>query len=275
MIRAQSRLDNEAWMKNLFHSDESIFVGKILEATTNAARSFKVQPPKAFGLKKGQKRPVNDNLMFAKTFFYAAQVLNIPLIPELYVQDDKQGGLNFAITEPMASVCGASLLTGYSPQDLLFIVSKHLNYYRPEHYIRWVFPTHGELKTLLLAAMKIGMRDFKLPDDKSGVLAQYVQQISSRMQPMEVEALGKVVRKFVQAGENIDIKKWINSVELTGCRAGFLMCNDLEVAARMIQSETATVDEISPKDKIKELVLFSVSEEYFKLRAALGIAITG
>lgn len=274
MIRAQSRLDNESWLKWVFHPDESIFVGKILEVTTNVARSFKVQPPKAFGLKKGQKRPVNDNLMFAKTFFYAAQVLNIPMIPELYVQDDKPGGLNFAVTEPMASVCGAGLLTGYSPQDLLFIVTKHLNYYRPEHYIRWVFPTHGELKTLLLAAMKIGMRDFKLPDDKSGVLEQYVKQISSRIQPMEVEALGKVVRRFIQAGENIDVKKWINAVELTGCRAGFLMCNDLEVAARMIQAETATVDEIPPKEKIKELVVFSVSEEYFKLRAALGITIS-
>ena len=274
MIRAQSRLDNEGWLKNLFHTDESIYVGKILEVITNVARSFKVQPPKAFGLKKGQKRPMNDNLMFAKTFFYAAQVLNVPMVPELYVQDDRPGGLNFAMTEPMASVCGASLLTGYSPQDLLFIVSKHLNYYRPEHYIRWVFPTHGELKTLLLAAMKIGMRDFKLPEDKSGVLAQYVQQISSRMQPMEVEALGKVVRRFMQAGENIDVKKWINSVELTGCRAGFLMCNDLETAARMIQAETAAVDEIPPKEKIKDLVVFSVSEEYFRLRATLGIAIS-
>ncbi len=273
MIRAQSRLDNEAWLKLLLHPNESIFVGKILEVITNTARSFKVQPTKAFGLKKNQKRPVNDNLMFAKTFFYAAQVMNIPLIPELYVQDDKPGGLNFAVTEPMASVCGASLLTGYSPQDLLFIVSKHLNYYRPEHYIRWVFPTHGELKTLLLAAMKIGMRDFKLPDDKSGVLEQYVRQLQSRMQPMEIEALGKVVKRFIQAGENVDVKRWINSVELTGCRAGFLMCNDLEVAARMIQSETATVDEIPPKEKIKELVVFSVSEEYFKLRAALGISI--
>ena len=104
---------------------------------------------------------------------------------------------------------------------------------------------------------------------------QWVKQLSSRIQPMEIEALRKVVRRFIQAGENIDIKKWINAVELTGCRAGFLMCNDLEIAARMIQSETATVDEIPPKEKIKELVVFSVSEEYFKLRSALGIAITG
>jgi hypothetical protein len=82
-----------------------------------------------------------------------------------------------------------------------------------------------------------------------------------------------VVKRFIKAGENVDIKKWIRAVELTACRAGLLLANDLEVAARMIQTETGGVDEIPPKEKIKELVLFSVSEEYFKLREILGIVI--
>ena len=163
--------------------------------------------------------------------------------------------------------------SGYSPQDLLFSVSKHLTYYRPEHYIRWILPTHGELKMLLLAAIKIGAPDFKLPPDKTGALAQYVDVLKQKLAPMEVENVGKVVRRFVKSGEVIDIKRWINCVELTGCRAGFLLSNDLEVAARMIQAEASTVDETPPKEKIKELVLFSVSEEYFRLREALGITI--
>ena len=66
----------------------------------------------------------------------------------------------------------------------------------------------------------------------------------------------------------------MQTVELTGCRAGFLLCNDLETAARMIQSlppEGPT--DLPPKEKIKEVVLFSVSEEYFRLRETLGIQI--
>ncbi|MCP4604920.1 MAG: tetratricopeptide repeat protein [Proteobacteria bacterium] len=273
MVRAQARLDNERWLKDLAHPDESIYVGKIFEVITRATRSLKVQPIKAFGLKKSQKRPANDTITFSKTFFYAAQVLNLPVVPDLYIQEDKPGALNFAITDPMATACGASLLSGYSPQDLLFIVAKHLTYYRPEHYIRWVLPTHGELRMLLLAAVKIGAPDFKLPQDKTGVLDQYVNVLNQRLTPIEVESVGKVVRRFVKSGEVTDIKKWINAVELTGCRTGFLLANDLEVAARMIQAESGTVDETPPKEKIKELVLFSVSEEYFRLREALGIAI--
>ncbi|MDJ0762320.1 MAG: tetratricopeptide repeat protein [Myxococcota bacterium] len=273
MVRAQARLDKERWLKDLFHPTESVYVGKIFELVTRAVRSLKVQPIKAFGLKKGQKRPANDTMTFSKTFFYAAQVLNIPVVPDLYVQEDKAGGLRFALTDPMSTACGASLLSGYSPQDLLFIVGKHLTYYRPEHYIRWVLPTHGELKILLLAAVKIGAPDFELPQDKTGVLAQYVKVLKERLSPLEVESIRKVVKRYVQSGEITDIKKWINAVELTCCRAGFILANDMEVAARMIQAESGSVDEIPPKEKIKELVLFSVSEEYFRLRESLGITI--
>ncbi|MCU0661270.1 MAG: tetratricopeptide repeat protein, partial [Myxococcota bacterium] len=164
MVRAHSRLDNERWLKDLFHPDESVFVGKAFEVVTSAVRTLKVLPAKNYGLNKKQKRPVNDTMAFTKTFYYANQVLNIPVVPELYVQDDKPGGLSYAITEPMATVCNASLLSGYSPQDLLFIVGRHLAYYRPEHYIRWLLPTHGELKVLLLATIKLGAPEFSLPE---------------------------------------------------------------------------------------------------------------
>ena len=63
-------------------------------------------------------------------------------------------------------------------------------------------------------------------------------------------------------------------VEVTAIRAGFLVCNDLEVARRMIQAiPPEGPNDLPPKDKLKELVLFSVSENYFKLREALGIQI--
>jgi ABC-type taurine transport system ATPase subunit len=66
----------------------------------------------------------------------------------------------------------------------------------------------------------------------------------------------------------------MQSVELTACRTGFMLCNDLEIAARMLQAEPpmGAVD-LTPKEKIQELILFSVSESYFKLREALGIQI--
>jgi tetratricopeptide (TPR) repeat protein len=272
-ISTQARLGNEHWLRDLFHPEESIYVGKILEAVTNVTRNIKIQPIKAVGLSKWQKRPLKDKKPFSKAFYYAAQVLNLPVVPDLYIQKSRPGGLHFAITEPMATVCGAGLLSGYSKQELLFVVGTHLTYYRPEHYIRWALPTQGELKMLLLAAIKIGAPESQLPKDETGVLDEYVNVLQTTLQPVEREYLIKVVTRFIKKNEVVDIEKWIRCVELTGCRAGLLLCNDIEVAARMIQSDVTTVDDIPDKEKIKELILFSVSEEYFRLREHLGITI--
>ena len=62
-------------------------------------------------------------------------------------------------------------------------------------------------------------------------------------------------------------------MDLTAHRAGFLIANDLALSARFIQMEPATVGGMSAKDKIKELVLYAISEEYFDLRQHLGITI--
>jgi hypothetical protein len=182
-------------------------------------------------------------------------------------------GLNYAITEPPASVVGQLLLSGFTPQDLTFEIGRHLAYYRGEHYIRWVEPTTAGLRILLLSAVKAVNPQFKTPPDPSGVLDQTVATLASSLTPAAKEQLGGLVRKFIQKTGEADIKKWINAVEMTACRCGFLLCNDIQSAARMIQNQAATVGDVPAKEKIKELVLFSVSEQYFKLRQALGVTI--
>jgi tetratricopeptide (TPR) repeat protein len=273
-VRAQSRLDNERWIKDLFHPTEDVFTGKIFEALTGAVRAVKVQPAKTYGLKpKDRRDPLTDTVTFSKMFGYVAQVLNLPL-PHLYLRPDAQGGLVYAITDPPASVVGASLLSGYSPQDLTFVIAKHLSYYRGEHYIRWIMPTAPELRTLLLAGLRIGAPGFKVPNDPGHVIEQTAAALAKNMQPVAMEALRVVCKKFLEVNPQADLKQWIQAVELTGCRAGLLLCNDLEISARLIQAEPMTVGDMAPKDKVKELVLFSVSEQYFRLRAALGINVS-
>ncbi|MBK8168920.1 MAG: tetratricopeptide repeat protein [Sandaracinaceae bacterium] len=270
MIRPQARLDNERWIRDLFHPDEDLYVGKIFETMTPALMAMKQLSDKQLGLnKKQQHDPATSTTAFAKTFGFVGQVLGLPM-PRLFLRPDAQVGLVYGLADPPASVAGSVLLSGLSPQDLTFVIAKHLSYYRGEHYLRWILPTTDELKAALLAGMRIvGMGPADANIDASA------KQISSRMLPIHVEALKAVCKRFVEAGARTDIKKWVQAVEITGCRAGFLMCNDLEIAARMIQSEPPTgVGDLQPKEKVKELVLFSVSEQYFRLREALGIQIS-
>ena len=271
VIRPRARVDNERWVKDLFHPDEDLFVSKIFEALAPAVHAAKQSTDKALGLsKKHQVDPAASTVAAARSFGFAAQVLNLPIVPRLFLRPDVQGGLtHVAGSAPPAAVCGATLLSGFSPQDLTFVVARHLAFYRSEHFIRTLLSSNSELKAVLLAGLRLAN---VAPGDPQ--IDQFAAQLQTRLQANQLDALGSVCRRFMEAGGSTDIKKWMQAVELTGCRAGFLLCNDLETAARMVQAlPPEGPADLPPKEKIKELVLFSVSESYFRLREALGIQI--
>lgn len=270
-IRPRSPLNQELWVKELFHPDEDFLVGKLFEAVTPAVLRARAQPDKKFDLKKKQQIPdlMNTTVATARTFGFVTQVYGLPLVPRLFVCPERPMGLAYAQVIPPATVVGGQLLSGVNQLDVVFTVGKHLAYYRPEHYIRTLFQTRDEMKLVLLAAMKVAGVAINDP-----AVGQWANELQSRMQPADMELLNKIGKRFVDAGARTDMKRWMRTVELTACRAGFLMCNSLEIASRMIQAEPPMgVDDMPPKDKIKDLLLFSVSESYFKLREALGIQI--
>jgi golgin subfamily B member 1 len=272
MIRPKSRLDSERWLKDLFHSEEDRYVSKIMEILAPSVHAAKQASDKQLHLyKKYEVDPNESTVTFARTFGFVAQVLNLQVTPRLFLRSDAPGGLaHVPGSNPPATVCGSALLSGYSPQDLAFVVGRHLTYYRMEHFVRTLLPSHSEIKTVLLAALRItGVSP--APDKNVEATAAALGQ---RLSAAQVDGLRGVCRKFLEAGARTDVKRWIQTSELTGCRAGFLLCNDLETASRMIQQlPTESAADLPPKEKVKEMVLFSVSEEYFRLREALGIQI--
>ncbi len=93
------------------------------------------------------------------------------------------------------------------------------------------------------------------------------------MAPGVLEQLARLVRDFMQKAPEVDLAKWGHAVDATSYRVGFILCGDLEVAARMVSAEPVVVGGPQVKDKIKELVLYSISESYFAVRQQLGLTI--
>ena len=98
-------------------------------------------------------------------------------------------------------------------------------------------------------------------------------ELVKNMQPIQRDGLRLVVQKFIEDGAKADLKRWMQVIEVTGCRAGLLLCADLEIAKKIIAAEPQLPADLSPPEKLKELIVFSVSEQYLALRKALGIAI--
>lgn len=277
MLQVKGRLGNEHWVKHLFHEDENIYISKIMEMIAPAALQAKIAQLQAQGKlptldKRFKQDPATSTVTFAKTFGWAAQVLGIPS-PELYVRNDVPGSIVAVPAVPPASLAGQTVLTGFQPQELTFICGKHLAYYRGEHYIRTLFPTQAELTIMLFAGVMIAAPNTPMPADMQAQIRATAQELAKYMQPVQLEGLRIVVKKFIDEGAKANIKRWNQAVEQTACRAGLLVCADLEIAKKIIGAEPSLPGDLTPQEKIKDLLLFSVSENYAALRKALGIAV--
>jgi hypothetical protein len=277
-VRAKARLTDEMWAKNLFHPDEDRFIGAIFAAVWQAVAMLKSGEHKQFGLKRKDKRDLStDQAVFSKVFNYVTQVLNVAP-PEVYFRPESPGGMQLANTREKgvllpSVVVGAELLQGRGEKELAYPLASYLTKLRPEHYLRLSIETKTELGIAFLAAIKLVQPNFPVPPNQAQTVEEYVRAMRTTVRPEWHEQLALVVQRFIQTKGQIDLGKWSQAVDLTSHRTGFLICNDLALAARFIQMEPATVGGLSAKDKIRELVLYSISEEYFDLRQHLGITI--
>ncbi len=270
-IQPTTRLSNENWVKDLMHVNQDIYISKIMEVIAPAVRASLAVSDKKLNLHKRKPEDLaNPSLALARQFKLALDVLNVSIPVRFYIQKELSGALrDEARSNPPAIVTGYTLLSGYRPVDLAFVCGRHLTYYRGEHFIRTMYQSHTELRTLLLAAMRLvgmGGGDASV-ESTAKQLAKYMDQPS-------LDVLKKVVRKFVDAGGQADIKRWMQASEVTALRAGLLLCDDVDTAVRMTQQiPSETTADLAPRDKVKEIVLYSISESYFRLREQLGIQI--
>jgi hypothetical protein len=99
------------------------------------------------------------------------------------------------------------------------------------------------------------------------------QELAKYMQPVQLEGLRMVVKRFIDEGAKANIKRWNQAVELSACRAGLIVSGDLEIAKKIIGAEPQMPGDLSAADKMKELLLYFVSEHYTQVRKALGLTI--
>jgi hypothetical protein len=117
----------------------------------------------------------------------------------------------------------------------------------------------------------IALPDAPMPRAYETAAIELRARIAPRLGEEDRARLVTAVRAFEVAGKKARLAAWATGVERTATRAGFLMCGDLDVAARMLAKDVTGL--VEPDDKIADLAGFVVSEEHHALREELGIAI--
>ena len=280
LVKAKLAMTPDSWAK-LAHADENRTISAIFGACWQGVAAMNAFPHKDFGVKREDRLQLHtDQLMFSKLFVYVAQALKVSL-PEVYLLgDNKAADIQLANAIEKAELCPSfvvrpRLLQGKSEREIAFLAARRLTFMQPQYYLRMLLPTNTELVVALLSAIVMVQPRFPVPPNLVATVQQYLARMQKRMQPHALEQLGAIVQRFLQDTTEIDVAKWGQAVDAASHRAGFVMCGDLGVSARTIAVEPVVVGGPSTKQKVKELVLFSISSEYFAIRAQMGLTIAG
>jgi hypothetical protein len=237
--------------------------------------ALRAGPPKSFQLKSKEKIKVESaSRTIGKIFQNAARVLNAPL-PQVYVQPDRPGRLLLAncieggVLAP-ALIVARDLMAGFRDTEVVFCVASTLALLRPAWYLRLALPSIQELEAALAAAVSLVRPDVAARPEIAPLAEAFAAEMKKRLTPQAAEALPGLVARL---GDRPNLGRWRDSVDATARRAGLLVCGELEAAARMVASEPVLPDGPRSRDKVRDLVVFSVSPGYFAARKKLGVTI--
>ncbi len=270
---AQAALGEDEWTNLLAHGDLEPLLTRIFAMVQPTI--IRTRTPSLESLGYDTQFAIDTSqhpYPVSQTLYYAQGVLGLP--PTLVFQNPNDpGGLGFLHAHTPAVVLGrAAFEAQVAPQAMAFVAGRHLAYFRPGYYVRHLVPTGTGLKAWLFAAIKMSVPQFPVTADLQGQVTEAMTAMQADFQGIQREKLASLVSKLLQAGGALDLKKWVAAIDLTADRAGFLLAHDLGNATEVMRA-TEDGASVPVKDRMRELVLFSVSEEYFGLRDKLQIRI--
>jgi tetratricopeptide (TPR) repeat protein len=282
---ATRRLTEELWQKSIIHPREDRHVGAIFATTLGALAGSTAQPPNAFGLDVNARVDLDrDGRPVARVVKYATGVLALDPMPMVWLQDTGDG-LRVANTLGTGNERGRlvpSLLVGapqlgkHDEKELAFEVGKRLAYLRPERFATLALGTLPKLESAFAAAITAsgarlvghdGQPYEATTDDARKLAVALKSQVPGAM----LEQVGDLGSKLSGRVGNGLITSWRSATDHTANRVGFILANDLETAAKMIATENAAFSSLPVKERLRELLAFSVSEGYFAVRRHLGL----
>jgi tetratricopeptide (TPR) repeat protein/tRNA A-37 threonylcarbamoyl transferase component Bud32 len=270
---AQAVLDEEDWSDRMAHEDADPLVTRIFAAIQPTIIRARTQSLDALGYDPRYRVELQTHpYPVSQTLYYVSGVLGFPA-PPVFQNPNDPAGLGFLHAHTPAIVLGRAAFESVVPnQSLAFVAGRHMTYFRPGFYVRHLVPTGTGLKAWLFAAIKLCVPQFPVAPDLQGQVTEAMGFMQQDFQGAQREILTSMVSKLLQSGGAVDLKKWVAAIDMTADRAGFLLAHDLATAAEVLRA-TEDASSVPGKERVKEVVLFSISRQYLELRQKLQITV--
>lgn len=286
-------ISRELW-RILSHPEEDPRLGALFQAVLPVVQAGQGKPLAALGLSRRNRVEPSANEFYTKALRYGIEMMD-SLMPEIYPRPDAAelreqsfrisvavDGERAAAAAPAPIVClelGAPLCNPRRPErEVLYEIGRVAALLRPERAIRAVYATAAPLALLIDAAVRLGSKGdgdaaSRLADAAPGKLADTLSGLRRALPPAALEQVQQLGRALASSGVTGEAAAtaWLGYSDLTAVRAGLLLCGDLETAALLLATDPPGVTPLPPKQRLIDLIHFSVTEEFFTIRQHLGL----
>jgi hypothetical protein len=272
---ARRRLTEELWQKHVLHPREDRLMNGIFALLMASLAATTAQPRAALALSPREQSAEDDPHPLARLYRRVAAVLGIQPAPELYLRAGREPGIQAANVADRGVLSPAVVIAAGAAEGdaAAFDVGKKLAYFRPERYVYYALATVPRLEAAFAAALAAsGVAPAKEPE-----VEKLVRHLERTVPASVLEHVGALARKHPAAAGNgavaVAVAAWITATDLTANRAGLIVADDLEVAARQIATERAAATALSAKERLRDLLAYAASEDYFAVRRHLGLEV--
>ncbi len=274
LAEARKQLSNEHWGL-IYHPDKSNLLDQLFTILYPLVFPLMKKSPRELRINK--RRHIidpNEKLPFNSVMSYVARVTRLQRL-DCYRSPTGQPGIWALPLNPPAIMVGADITSGQTLQQLAFISAKQLLLMGRQYFLATMDESYEMRKTRLITLIYTLT---KLVRPQSQIPQQYfnedIYNALRRADTVTLNRLSKLLQKIQEdPNQHLNISKWLEMLEHSANRLGLLLSNDVASAVQVIKNEAGDFSQAPAQDRIRELVLFALSEQYFSLRKALGLAI--
>jgi len=265
------RISEAQYSRLLMHPRAGGLLGDMFSFAADHCRDLFVADHRDYKLRARDRLNLRDSASkAASTFRDALTFLDLPP-PEVYGKGVGIKGILAVNTSPPAILFSQDILQRASIPELRFMVARAVAFTRPENLLAAAL-SPKQLRSLLDA-----MVEMAFPGSQVLAVSDEVTMLTRKLQRAipknKANRLYQLAAKYREQAEDLSIRDWLEGVEHTCNRAGFALCGDLEACVQVLKAARVVSPSGSSRSLIRELIFYSISDDYFELRKALKASI--
>ncbi len=184
-------------------------------------------------------------------------------------------GIEICHTHPVCLKVGGKFFprdhSEAAQKELAYQLGRTMALLRPELAFSQRLPAE-RLEALLQAAVSLSVQRFRFTADPRAI-EQERKILEKGLTQQARMALAREVGAYVQTATPEDLRNYLEGAELTAVRTGLFVAGEVEPVKRAVMGETGNAYRVPARSKIRDLVVFALSDDLHALRVAVGTSV--